>query len=79
MPIICRPCTNQRAKLCMYPDHVPPHFHLLGPGWSAMIRIDTLAVIRGRAPATELREALAWARANKQFLAAKWAELNERD
>ena len=63
----------------MYPDHAPPHFHLLGPGWSAVIQLDTLTVVRGRAPARELGEALDWARANQGYLAAKWAELNERD
>jgi hypothetical protein len=62
----------------MYPDHAPPHFHLLGPGWSAVIEIDTLIVTRGRAPSRELGEALEWARANRQFLAETWAELNER-
>ena len=78
MPVICRPCTNKRVKLCMYPDHVPPHFHLLGPGWSAVIRIDSLTVTRGWAPARELREALQWVTANQQFLQQKWAQLNER-
>lgn len=62
----------------MYPDHAPPHFHLLGLGWSALIRIDSLTVTRGWAPASELREALEWARTNRQFLEARWAELNER-
>jgi hypothetical protein len=62
----------------MYPDHMPPHFHLLGPGWSAVVRISTLTIARGWAPPAELREALDWARANPRVLAAKWAELNER-
>jgi hypothetical protein len=62
----------------MYPDHAPPHFHLLGPGWSAAIEIASLVVTRGSAPARELREALDWARANQLLLAEKWAELNER-
>jgi hypothetical protein len=62
----------------MYPDHAPPHFHLMGPGWSATVRIDTFTVTRGWAPARELREALEWAAANRRFLEAKWAELNER-
>jgi len=77
MPVICRPCTNSKAKLCMYPDHAPPHFHLLGPGWSAVIEIDSLIVTRGWAPSRELGEALEWARTNHQLLTAKWAELNE--
>jgi hypothetical protein len=62
----------------MYPDLVPPHFHLLGPGWSAAIHISTLTITRGWAPPKELREALDWARANQHVLVAKWEELNER-
>jgi hypothetical protein len=62
----------------MYPDHAPPHFHLLGPGWSAVVEIDGLTLSRGWAPPRELGEALEWARDNHRLLAEKWEELNER-
>ena len=80
MPVICRPCTNQKVKLCMYADdHVPPHFHLLGPDFSAVLDLATLTVTRGSAPAAVLDEARAYARANTGFLRQKWSDLNERD
>jgi hypothetical protein len=63
----------------MYPDHMPPHMHLIGPGWSAVIELATLTVTRGRAPKRELAEALGWMRANIDFLEAEWAQLNERN
>ena len=63
----------------MYPDHRPPHVHLFGPGWSAVIDLAGLTVTRGRAPKRELSEALRWARANIDFLEDEWAKLNERD
>ena len=80
MPEICRPCTNQKAKLCMYADdHAPPHFHLRGPGFSASIDLATLQVTRGWAPKRELDEAIAYATAHMESLRLKWSELNERD
>jgi Domain of unknown function (DUF4160) len=78
MPELCRPCTNHRVRLCMYPDHVPPHFNLRGPGWSANVAIATLTVIRGWAPRKELEEAVQWASQNIEFLYAEWERLNER-
>jgi hypothetical protein len=72
---------NKRVKICMYPDHAPPHFHLRGPGWSAMINLRTLTVIRGEeeAPKKEIKRAVAWAIANRRFLQQAWERLNERD
>jgi hypothetical protein len=63
----------------MYPDHAPAHFHLFGPGWSAVVELASLTVARGRAPKRELSEALRWARANIDLLETEWAKLNERD
>ena len=42
------------------------------------MRIADLAVIAGDARATDIAEALAWARDNRTMLARRWAELNER-
>jgi hypothetical protein len=72
---------TKKVKICMYPDHAPPHFHLRGPGWSAVINLNTLAVMRGGAkvPAKELKRAVEWARANGRFLRLQWERLNERD
>jgi hypothetical protein len=60
-------------------DHFPPHFHLVGRDWRCSVEIETLELMDGRSPRSELREAIAWARANKSMLMAKWSEFNERD
>jgi hypothetical protein len=68
------------AKACMYADdHEPPHFHLLGIGWSGVIDLDTLAIRRGAIPKRDYLEAVQWAQANKAFLLSEWRRLNERD
>ena len=59
-------------------DHHPPHFHIVAPGFQVLVRIADFAVIAGEAQARDLTGALAWARDNKEFLARRWAELNER-
>ncbi|MCW2242257.1 DUF4160 domain-containing protein [Azospirillum canadense] len=59
-------------------DHVPPHFHLRGPNSNAMVRLDTLTVMRGKAHRRDLEEAIAWARANIDNLLSEWSRLNER-
>jgi Domain of unknown function (DUF4160) len=78
MPVIVR-LSNHRVRICMYPDHAPPHFHLLGPGWSAQINLQTLQVMRGSPPAQYLAECVEWAVANKPLLISEWESLNERD
>jgi hypothetical protein len=44
-----------------------------------LVRISDLAVIAGVARPAQIAEAIAWAAANRESLALKWAELNERD
>ncbi|CAO3451823.1 hypothetical protein [Azospirillum argentinense] len=67
------------AKIEMYAgDHVPPHFHLRGPNSNAMVRLDTLTVLRGRYDRRDLVEAVAWAREHMDHLSAEWSRLNER-
>lgn len=78
MPTIHR-LTNRKARICMFPDHAPPHFHLIGPGWAAVIEIGGLALVRGDAPRAELAEAREWATRNAEHLRRCWEELNERD
>ncbi len=77
MPMLHR---LSRSKVCMYADdHEPPHFHLLGAGWSGVIDLDTLAIRRGAIPKRDYLEAVAWAQGNKPFLLSEWRRLNERD
>jgi len=59
-------------------DHRPPHFHIASPEFEVIVRLSDLTVIAGRAPHAALAPAMAWARQNRQLLAAKWNELNER-
>jgi hypothetical protein len=68
------------SKVCMYADdHEPPHFHLLGAGWSGVIDLATLAVRRGAIPRRDYLEAVQWAKAHGPFLLAEWKRLNERN
>jgi hypothetical protein len=68
------------VTLRMYADdHRSPHFHIVGPDFQVLVRILDMSVIAGEARPTQIKEALTWARAHREFLALKWAELNERD
>jgi hypothetical protein len=60
-------------------DHRPPHFHIVGPDFQVLVRISDMTVIAGGARPNQIADALAWARAHREMLALKWAELNERD
>jgi len=46
--------------------------------FQVLVRISDMAVIAGRARPAQLAKALAWASANREALALKWAALNER-
>jgi len=59
-------------------DHRPPHSHITAPDFQVLVAISDLRVIKGEARPRQLAEALAWARANQEMLALKWAKLNER-
>ena len=59
-------------------DHRPPHFHIVGPDFQVLVRLADLTVIAGEARANQIAEAMAWARAHREELVLKWAELNER-
>ena len=59
-------------------DHHPPHFHIVGADFQVFVRISDLTVIKGEAKVSQIAEAMEWARTNREFLALKWAELNER-
>ena len=59
-------------------DHRPPHFHIVGPDFQVLVKISDVSIIAGEARPTQIAEALAWARENREMLALKWAELNER-
>lgn len=65
----------------MYPDnHNPPHFHLVGPDFEIMVRLDNLDVLEGSGKIARriFQDAIAWAEANKEELYREWVRLNER-
>jgi hypothetical protein len=65
------------CKISIYADdHLPPHFHIEGRGFRALVEIETMAVRAGdvrKAP-----EALKWARDNIGLLRTEWNRLNRR-
>jgi hypothetical protein len=50
----------------------------VAPDFQVLVRISNLRVIEGVARPGQIAEAIAWARAQRESLALKWAELNER-
>ncbi len=59
-------------------DHHPPHFHIVAPDFQALVRLSDFSILAGEAKAAQIAQALAWAQANRDLLARKWAQLNER-
>lgn len=61
-------------KICVYSgDHLPPHYHIRGPGWTAAVGLGSLTILKGRGPKDEIEAAMAWAMlpANLDLL-AQW-------
>jgi hypothetical protein len=61
-----------------YNDHLPPYFHALYAEYEAMIAIETLEVIKGKMPKTQLKKVLAWAEANKELLMTAYKTFNPK-
>ncbi len=59
-------------------DHRPPHFHIVSPNFEVLVSLFDLTILVGEAKAADIAEALEWARSNREALALKWLELNER-
>jgi hypothetical protein len=65
------------CKISIYPDdHMPPHFHIEGRGFRAVVEIETMIVRAG--DVRRAGEAMIWARANVAWLEAEWLRLNQR-
>jgi len=63
------------CKITVYlGDHNPPHFHIVGIDFDALVEIATLQVIRGNASGA--KEALQWAAANLSVIRSEWDGLN---
>jgi len=74
MPTIRR---FENCKISVYADDdMPPHFHIEGRGFWAIVEIETMVVRAGdvrRAP-----QAMTWARQNIALLRTEWTRLNRR-
>ena len=55
-----------------FDDHPPPHFHAKYAEYRAVIRIDTLKVVRGGLPKGAERKVLAWAKVRTSALRKAW-------
>lgn len=82
MPEIARPTANQNVRVCMYPDHVPAHFHVYDRGTklAAWVPLSTLLPDpkRSRIPRqsrADLNQVLQWAAVNRQMLNQRWGDL----
>jgi hypothetical protein len=65
------------CKIAIYADdHLPPHFHIEGRGFRAVIEVETLRVRAG--DVRKATEAMEWAADNVALLRAEWNRLNRR-
>ena len=74
MPILQR---FDNAQVLMYlDDHPPPHVHIkLRDGCECTVDLDSLVIV-GRVAKRELREALVWIEARRDFLYDEWQRFN---
>ena len=59
-------------------DHNPPHFHVVTPDCQALIRIDSLAMLRGSLRRADFEAAIDWAREHLTEIKDEWDRLNCR-
>ena len=57
-----------------FEDHNPPHVHVVGKDFEALVRISDLTIFRGSLPKKVTREALQWIEEIREILDAKWIE-----
>lgn len=65
------------CKIAIYADdHMPPHFHIEGRGFRAIVEIRTMVVRAGNV--RDSPDAMEWALASVDLLHTEWARLNRR-
>jgi len=65
------------CKIAIYADdHLPPHFHIEGRGFRAVVEIATMAVRVGSV--RRAGEAMSWARENIELLGSEWTRFNRQ-
>ena len=77
MPVVVR---LQYCVISMFAnDHNPPHFHIYGfDGSDAQVRLGVWTVINGTVDRRALKEAVAWAKQNADFLERAWNDFQKR-
>ena len=64
-------------KIYMYfGDHNPPHVHVVGPDFSAKIRIEDADIFVGDLPGKIAKQASAYVVTHKERLMTIWQEFN---
>ena len=69
MPPLLR--TGSYVIAMYFEDHNPPHVHVVGKDFEALVRISDLTIFRGSLPKKVAREALQWIEENREMLDAK--------
>jgi hypothetical protein len=60
-------------RISMYfEDHNPPHVHVIGPGFYALVAIADARILRGAIPARHRKRAQKWMAENQQALFELW-------
>ena len=57
-------------------DHRPAHVHVIAPDCEALIRLDTMMVMRGALPMPHRREIIQWIEANRTLIVDEWNRCN---
>lgn len=57
-------------------DHRPAHLHVISPDCEALIRLDTLEILRGQLPGAHRREIMRWIGENRLLIVAEWNRCN---
>lgn len=65
------------CKIAIYADdHMPPHCHIEGRTFRAVVEFDTLRIRAGNT--RHVPDVLAWAAENRALLRREWHRLNRR-
>jgi hypothetical protein len=57
-----------------YGDHNPPHVHVYGGGYAALIRIEDGELLAGRLPYRARHRVLSWVAENREELMRVWVQ-----
>lgn len=70
--------TYRNIKVMVYlKDHLPPHVHVIGPGFEVLVRLDTLEAKSKSAPMRIQKLASELVRKNLQICWERWNEIND--